>query len=44
MSSMHFSRHTMDVAEKVTAGSFAMAVAAVALISAATLVYAWFIA
>ncbi len=44
MNTLHVSRHTVEVAEKFAAGSLATAVALLAAITAATLIYAWFIA
>ena len=43
-SSLHLSRHAIDILEGIAAGGLAAAVTLLALISGATLVYAWFIA
>ena len=44
MSNLHVSRHQVQMLEWIAEGGFAIAVAALALITLATLVYAWFIA
>jgi len=44
MPNMHVSRHAIEVAERVVEVGFVAAVAVLAAVSAATLIYAWFIA
>ena len=44
MQSLHVSRHAVRVVEAITAGGFVAAIAVIAAISVATVVYAWFIA
>jgi len=44
MTSIHFSRHAIDTAERVAEVGFVAVVAVVAAIAAATLIYAWLIA
>ena len=41
---LHVSRHTLDVLEEASAASFAAALGLVSLITAATLIYVWFVA
>ncbi|HEX7156243.1 MAG TPA: hypothetical protein VF229_03455 [Burkholderiaceae bacterium] len=44
MTTLHPSHHSIEVAEKIAATGLATAVAVLAVITAATLIYAWFIA
>jgi len=43
MSSLHLSRNAIGLVETVAAGGLATAVTLIAAITAATLIYAWFI-
>ena len=44
MHGYHVSRHVVDIAEAIAAGSFATTLVVISLITAVTLAYAWFIA
>ena len=44
MSGMHISKQAIDLAEGVAEGGIATVIAVLGLITAATLIYAWFIA
>jgi hypothetical protein len=44
MTNLHVSRHAVVVVERVVELGFVAAIAVLATISAATLIYAWFIA
>jgi len=44
MHSLHLSQHAIHILEGLAAAGFAAAVSLIALISGATLIYAWFIA
>jgi hypothetical protein len=44
MHTLHVSRHALNIIEGVAAGGLAAAVTLLSVITAATLIYAWFIA
>jgi hypothetical protein len=44
MTNLHLSQHAIDVAKGTVPGGFLAAVAVLAAISAATLIFVWFIA
>jgi hypothetical protein len=44
MPGLHVSRHAVDILETIAEGGLATAIALVSLITAATLIYVWFIA
>jgi hypothetical protein len=44
MSRLHFSQHSVEVAERVAEVSFVAVVVVLAAVSAATLIYSWFFA